>query len=171
MCRFVSQLTCNRAPTKTVAFSTVVTAETIPRHIATLDTDDVNLKTYLNEHEAAKEPLAGSYTFDTVPTLVRTPWEYERGKRPLSQWSRSTRSSNESSRGNNAAYFEKLPREVLHNIVYQLEALHDSDGLTCASCLQRDLCNISLVSKGWNRVAREHLFVPSFAYTVERTTI
>lgn len=70
--------------------------------------------------ETAKRPKAGRYSFETVPTLVRTPWELERSAyRP-----QSLRESRPQPARLSRRIFEHLPREVYHAILDQLESLY-----------------------------------------------
>lgn len=71
----------------------------------------------------------------------------------------SVASSRPSSRGLAAnELFSTLPEEVLHVIVENLKDLHlaaESD--SCATCWMRDLCNLSVTTRRWNKIARSAL--------------
>ncbi|KAI6820024.1 hypothetical protein KC340_g13396 [Hortaea werneckii] len=104
--------------------------------------------------ETAKRPNAGRYSFETVPTLVRTPWELERSvfrsqslRKPRLQPTRFPR-----------RIFEQLPREVYHSILAQLESLYNNGNSVDVIGRQTDLKVLSLVDRRWHRIAREHLY-------------
>ena len=100
-----------------------------------------------------KEKKAGSFEFDTPPTLTRTPWELDRG-RPGSRWSRSIdRTSNQPRK-----IFVQLPREIYQCVLDNLEAVHSVQGTVDVLALRKDLRSLCLVDKKWQHIAREHLF-------------
>ncbi|CAK1360275.1 hypothetical protein CB0940_06347 [Cercospora beticola] len=100
-----------------------------------------------------RERRSGSFTFDTVPKLTRTPWELERG-RPGSRWSRGTdRTSNLPRKA-----FGELPREILQCILDNLEDVHTQQETVDVLSLRKDLRSLCLVDKKWQSVAKEHLF-------------
>ena len=101
-----------------------------------------------------KERKAGSYAFDTVPTLVKTPWEHERAlRRPRSQHFRQGDHKPLPRR-----IFAQVPREVYHCILDQLESLHTTPWSVNAAGRQASLKSVLFVDKRWHRVAREHLY-------------
>ncbi|KAF2167866.1 hypothetical protein M409DRAFT_22014 [Zasmidium cellare ATCC 36951] len=111
---------------------------------------------------------AGGYNFDGTPTLVRTPWEWERG-RPNSQWSRgSDRLSNLPKK-----IFAQLPREIYQCIVEHVEGVHTVGQTVDVPALRHDLRSLCLVDKRWHRVARDHLYrelwLPSNKAPTKRT--
>lgn len=111
----------------------------------------------------------GSYCFDETPTLVRTPWEFDRHrKRPQSQWSRHTASSHQLP----ARVFEELPQEIYECILAHLEASFETASSVHASSLRRQLQTLCFVSKRWARVAVEQLYrelwLPSCVSTSKR---
>jgi hypothetical protein len=58
--------------------------------------------------------------------------------------------------------FASLPGAVLEVILAQLKKLHLGRGCeSCATCWMRDVCNISLTSRKWAKVARTALYVGS----------
>ncbi|GAB7363117.1 hypothetical protein MBLNU230_g3407t1 [Neophaeotheca triangularis] len=99
------------------------------------------------------ESKPGSHVFLDRPTLVKTPWELERGKASGERSVRPSALGKEPRRT-----FPQLPREILHCVVDHLENVHFTELGVHASRLQKDLCSLSLTSKSWNRVAREHLY-------------
>ncbi|KAI6868320.1 hypothetical protein KC343_g2416 [Hortaea werneckii] len=104
--------------------------------------------------ETAKRPKAGRCSFETVPTLVRTPWELERSAcRP--QFLRQPRPQPERL---SRRIFEHLPREIYHAILEQLESLYIHGNSVDVIGRQTDLKVLSLVDKRWHRIAREHLY-------------
>ncbi|KAJ9649531.1 hypothetical protein H2199_000307 [Coniosporium tulheliwenetii] len=96
-----------------------------------------------------------SANMEIVPTLTRTPWELERNKRPWSQHSRRSRPASVLS----ARVFRELPSEIYSCISQQLEALHfQSPVNSCATCYLRDLQNLALTSRAWEKAARQQLY-------------
>lgn len=87
--------------------------------------------------------------YDTweIPHLTKTPWELERNR------GNSIRTRPTASNGFSARYFETLPREVYDCILAQLERVHLSHNKACPSCYLRDLFNLSLTSRNWDKVA------------------
>ena len=77
------------------------------------------------------------------PHLTKTPWELERHKKQkairITQPEFPTR------------FFKNLPREVYECIVTQLEQLHLAQDQSCPACHLRDLHNLSLVSRAWDK--------------------
>lgn len=54
--------------------------------------------------------------------------------------------------------FQRLPREVFACVMQQLEVLHFGKGAqNCTSCYLRDLYNIALTSRSWDKAARAKL--------------
>ncbi|KAI6809155.1 hypothetical protein KC332_g11659 [Hortaea werneckii] len=104
--------------------------------------------------EIAKHPKAGRYPFETVPTLVRTPWESERSAF-RSQFLREPRPRSPQLP---RRIFERLPREVYQAILDQLESLYIHGNSVDVIGRQTDLKALSLVDKRWHRIAREHLY-------------
>ena len=52
-----------------------------------------------------------------------------------------------------------LPDAILGHIFRRLRAAHEAPhALSCPSCLARDLCSVSLVSRSWSRAARAELY-------------
>ena len=96
----------------------------------------------------------GTYTFDSVPTLVRTPWELQRSRRPASQWSRGSTDRRSISSGT----FARLPAEVLHCALDQLSTAHSTEATINARDLQADLRTLCLSNKKLYQVASEHLY-------------
>lgn len=88
-----------------------------------------------------------AYDSYAIPHLTRTPWEVERHKRN-SVW-RRTKSEYQFPQHT----FKKLPREVYDCVVAQLEQLHFAQDQPCPSCYLKDLFNLSLTSRAWDRAA------------------
>ncbi|KAK4963779.1 hypothetical protein LTR66_012661 [Elasticomyces elasticus] len=99
-------------------------------------------------------PLSGKYTFDTVPTLTKTPWELDRSVRPQT----SVPSAGSRFKPLPAHVFEQLPQEVHQCILQHLEALHASGSSTCTQCLLEDYRSLSLVSRKCRRLAQEEMY-------------
>ncbi|KAF2813712.1 uncharacterized protein BDZ99DRAFT_553569 [Mytilinidion resinicola] len=95
------------------------------------------------------------YDFDTIPTITKTAWELDRYRRPsVTQRSRSTEET--APRTN---LFEKLPREIYDCILQELELLHFQPGKhVCPSCYLRDVSNLALTSRAWDKAARAKLY-------------
>ncbi|TKA71316.1 hypothetical protein B0A55_07133 [Friedmanniomyces simplex] len=102
-----------------------------------------------------KERNPGSYNFDTVPHLVRTPWESERrmSRRPQSQ-----RLPVKDMRPLPRRIFEQLPREIYHCILDHLETQHTARATVDVLGLQSSLKALLLVNRRWHRAAREHMY-------------
>ncbi|KAK3623850.1 hypothetical protein LTR22_024211 [Elasticomyces elasticus] len=105
--------------------------------------------------QSDKERAAGSHNFDTVPHLVRTPWEAERrfSRRPQSQ-----RMPLVDLRPLPRRIFEQLPREIYHCILDHLEAAHVVRSTVDVAGLQSSMKALLLTSKRWHRPAREHMY-------------
>ena len=90
--------------------------------------------------------------FETAPMLVKTPWEVERYKRHSIP--RRTRPV-----GLLPPYvFQELPREIYDCILQQLQFLHfNAASQVCPSCYLRDVHNLRLASRAWDKAAREQL--------------
>lgn len=105
-------------------------------------------------HSASQPARAAVSTFSyEIPRLTKTPWELERSKR-TSIWRRS--------RVEHAfpvMVFKKLPREVYDCIVQQLEHLHMNREQQSPGAYLRDLYNLTLTSRTWNRAARLQMYV------------
>lgn len=105
--------------------------------------------------QAERERRERHHEFELPPTLVRTQWELERrARRPRSQ-----RFPPKGQRPLSPRVFEQLPREIYDCILDRLEELHHTTPSTVDVLgLQADLKALSLTSKRWHRVAREHLY-------------
>lgn len=130
--------------------------DALPRDMPRSFKED-NLKQYLEQadlwlNHLSMKPVG--YTFESIPILIPTQWEADRSKR-ISRASQSSTTSTSSSIS--AQFFERLPREIHHCILNQLKHLHGEPSHICPGCWQRDLYSLSLVSRGWSRVAREQL--------------
>ncbi|KAF2500257.1 hypothetical protein BU16DRAFT_241425 [Lophium mytilinum] len=95
------------------------------------------------------------YDFDTIPTITKTPWELDRYKRPsTTQRSKPTEGTSPATNS-----FEKLPREIYDCILQELELLHFQPGKhVCPSCYLRDVSNLALTSRAWDKAARAKLY-------------
>lgn len=118
-------------------------------------TTSLHRKTQTWPSERKRAATAGTIRFDHPPTLVRTPWELERG-RPNSQWSRTAGDRTKSCPWR---VFAQLPREIYQCIIEHVENVHrDADGGVDVAGRQHDLRSLCLVDKQWHRAAREHLY-------------
>ncbi|GAB7356432.1 hypothetical protein MBLNU459_g7205t2 [Dothideomycetes sp. NU459] len=119
-----------RTPEKHVVFSAIVKTDLAPRSIAPLK--DEEAKALLDQSQfwqPALEPQPRNYTFDTVPTLVRTPWELERSSR---RWSRSSKGSSESQKSQASTFLSDiLPDEICGYIVDHVAAEHNASPNYC----------------------------------------
>ncbi|KAF2788635.1 hypothetical protein K505DRAFT_341931 [Melanomma pulvis-pyrius CBS 109.77] len=108
----------------------------------------------------ASRPASGC-DYD-VPHLTQTPWERERYKKN-SAWRRSK-----------PAYvfpahiFKRLPREVYNCIVEQLAQLHFEQDQACP-CYLKDLYNLSLTSRTWDRAVTLQLYRKVWVLTDENS--
>lgn len=114
--------------------------------------------TSLHRHSVTWPPRtpsrAGSFKFDSVPTLVRTPWEVER-HRPDSKWSRT---SDRSKSLLPKRFFAELPREIYQCIVDHVDSVHTIGEAVDVLAARADLRSLCAVDKKFHRVAREHLY-------------
>ena len=97
-----------------------------------------------------------NHSFDTAPTLTRTPWEQQRGPQRTS--SRSSRGSFGKPKITTKSIFQRLPPEVQSRTLYQLEATYTSGHVVNVAKLQTDLRSLCRIDKSWHRVAQEHLY-------------
>ncbi|ORX99224.1 hypothetical protein BCR34DRAFT_606696 [Clohesyomyces aquaticus] len=88
-----------------------------------------------------------------VPHLIRTPWELERNNKKNSASQRSKPDSVFP-----AHVFKKLPREVYDCILAQLKQIHFGQNAACPSCYLRDLHNLTLTSRAWDRAATRQMY-------------
>ncbi|KAH7088249.1 hypothetical protein FB567DRAFT_620591 [Paraphoma chrysanthemicola] len=88
-----------------------------------------------------------------VPHLTKTPWELERNKKH-SSW----RKSKAEEPSFPAHFFERLPKEVYECIVTQLDHIHLRHDHACPSCYLRDLYNLSLVSRTWDKATTTPMY-------------
>ncbi|KAF2644830.1 hypothetical protein P280DRAFT_391358 [Massarina eburnea CBS 473.64] len=96
-------------------------------------------------------PSSGA-VFEDAPRLIPTPWELERHKKGL------TRKRTRLPRQLPARIFKTLPREVYDCIVEQLEQVHLGQDQSCPSCYLRDMYNLSLTSRAWDRATTSQLY-------------
>lgn len=93
--------------------------------------------------------------FSDVPKLVRTPWEADRSKRPLTARRPLTLLA---PKPLPAHIFKSLPREIYDCILQQLEQSYfESDIGACTTCYMKDLYNVALTSRAWKKAARRQL--------------
>ena len=58
--------------------------------------------------------------------------------------------------------FKYLPTEIYDCILQQLRVVHTRPNTeSCATCYTRDLCNLALTSRAWDRAVRPQLYVLS----------
>lgn len=92
-------------------------------------------------------------SLDIVPTLTKTPWELDRYKRHTI--ARRTRPIGLLP----PHFFQKLPREIYDCILQQLQSVHfDDTPQACPSCYLRDVRNLALTSRAWDKAARQHMY-------------
>ncbi|KAI5360597.1 putative leucine-rich repeat domain superfamily [Septoria linicola] len=126
---------------------------TIPERTTSLAVEQAGHRKTQTWPPSTRERRAGSFKFDTAPTLTRTPWEIDRG-RPGSRWSRSTdRTQNQPRK-----IFVQLPREIYQCVLDNLEASHTQHETLDVLALRRDLRSLCLVDKRWSGIAKEHMF-------------
>ncbi|KAF2028012.1 hypothetical protein EK21DRAFT_114216 [Setomelanomma holmii] len=94
-----------------------------------------------------------TYTAWNVPHLTKTPWELERNKK-YSSWRKSKIEEYRLP----AHFFQKLPKAVYECIIAQLEHIHLRHDHACASCYLRDLYNLSLVSRAWDKLTTTPMY-------------
>jgi hypothetical protein len=87
-----------------------------------------------------------------IPHLTKTPWELER-RMKRSSWRRPKVAHHFA-----AFYFQNLPKEVYDCIVTQLGLIYLSDERACPSCHMRDLHNLSLVSRAWDKATIPQMY-------------
>ncbi|CAO2647905.1 Nn.00g088270.m01.CDS01 [Neocucurbitaria sp. VM-36] len=87
-----------------------------------------------------------------IPHLTKTPWELERHKKN-STWRRSKPSYQLP-----AHIFKILPKEVYDCIVVQLAQIHLGQDQACSSCYLKDLYNLSLTSRMWDKAATAQMY-------------
>lgn len=87
-----------------------------------------------------------------TPHLTKTPWELERHKKQ-SLWRRSKVAYQFPT-----FYFKNLPKEVYDCLVTQLEQIYLRDERACPSCHLRDLYNLSLVSRAWDKAVGPQMY-------------
>ena len=98
--------------------------------------------------KSPREWRPGMYSFDSAPTLVKTPWEYDRSLRPGSQEHPRLQSR----------IFEQLPIEILECVLGQMRVVHSSGSGINFTNLQNDLRNLCLTDRRLAKVAHEHLY-------------
>ncbi|KAL9608530.1 MAG: hypothetical protein Q9167_006644 [Letrouitia subvulpina] len=55
--------------------------------------------------------------------------------------------------------FQRLPSEIYHCILQQLEVFHNEpSSMSCQTCYLRDLCALALTSRAWDRAVRSKLY-------------
>ena len=108
---------------------------------------------------------SGNYIFESVPTLVKTPWEHQRW--PAHRWSWPSSSSKERTRRRQRqqqqqqqprpTLFDRLPERVYRLILTHVQDLHEKSSGVCADCLLRDMHNLSLICKTWHEATNRHM--------------
>ncbi|KAF2085027.1 hypothetical protein K490DRAFT_68227 [Saccharata proteae CBS 121410] len=94
--------------------------------------------------------------FEAIPASTRSSWEFHRYKRPLSvvSYAQSFRPNCLPPR-----VFQQLPREVYACILQQLEVVHFGKGAPgCTTCYLKDLCNLSLTSRAFDKATRVQIY-------------
>lgn len=100
--------------------------------------------------------------FESVPAFEKAPWEmHGQPERPLSMFSIPSgglRFHSKTKSVMQPRIFQMLPREVYACILQQLEVLHfGTDAQSCTTCYLRDLYNLALTSRAWDKAARNKL--------------
>lgn len=103
--------------------------------------------------QGLRESKPGTFAFEQVPTLVKTPWEHNRALRSTPRSSGSTKRSAISS-----DTFSRLPREILHCVLDRLRDAHITESQLDVASYRSDLRKLCIANKQWHRVAREHLY-------------
>ncbi|SMQ47307.1 unnamed protein product [Zymoseptoria tritici ST99CH_1A5] len=119
---------------------------------------NLDRKLYASSSQSTRN--AGSHHFDATPTLVRTPWEFDRG-RPDSRWTRtpSIRGRPSTSASHYFRTLAELPKEIYQTIVEHLQDVHTSHSNRLdVSSLRRDLRSMCLVNTQLHRIARAQLY-------------
>lgn len=106
-----------------------------------------------------------AYECYDVPHLIKTPWELERRKRN-SAW-RRTKTENPFP----ARMFKNLPREVYDCIVEQVQKLHLGQDQPCPPCYLKDLYNLSLTSRAWDKAVTVPMYVISSPFFASSTRL
>ncbi|KAF2872210.1 hypothetical protein BDV95DRAFT_38823 [Massariosphaeria phaeospora] len=96
-----------------------------------------------------------------IPHLTKTPWEQERHKR------NSIRRRRKLDYPLPGHIFKRLPREVYDCVVEQLEQLHFGQDEACPSCYLKDLYNLSLTSRAWDRATTLQMYRKVWVLTNE----
>ncbi|KAH7380099.1 hypothetical protein BKA66DRAFT_560279 [Pyrenochaeta sp. MPI-SDFR-AT-0127] len=127
-----------------------------PRPVLSSKTDeeDVDLPVFLGNIPPPKSLNAQLHPDRLVPHLTQTPWEAERHKKNPA-WRRSKLSYQLPEH-----VFRKLPREVYDCVLAQLEQIHLSQSEPCALCHLKDLYNLSLTNRAWDRAVRSIIMNP-----------
>ncbi|KAB2577132.1 uncharacterized protein LTHEOB_362 [Lasiodiplodia theobromae] len=98
--------------------------------------------------------------FESAPAFEKAPWEMP--ERPLSMFSIPSgglRFHSKTKSVMQPRIFQILPREVYACILQQLEVLHfGNDAQSCTTCYLRDLYNLALTSRAWDKAARNKLY-------------
>lgn len=103
--------------------------------------------------KAYEEVLTYELPLDAVPELIKARFDIGEWSRKGSVTSRQSRPSIVQQR------FKKLPAAVQNCILEQLKVVHmDSTSTTCAKCHVRDLYNLSLTSRTWDKATRKALY-------------
>lgn len=112
----------------------------------------------------SRETKPGTFAFDSIPTLTRTPWEWERSKRPASQWSRGSIDRKPTT----CRIFAQLPVEILDCILGHLASSYFSSSPCNVQAFRSDLTSLCLTNRQLHNVAQDHLYrevwLPSHAF-------
>ncbi|QIW95131.1 hypothetical protein AMS68_000649 [Peltaster fructicola] len=96
---------------------------------------------------------SGTYAFDEIPKLRKTPWEAQRKQKPAAQPVNVQRPN-----GLSAIIFSQFPTRIHHRILEQLTLSYITGMMVDVSGTLRDLQACCLVNKRWLHPAREHLY-------------
>lgn len=103
--------------------------------------------------QGLRERRPGTYAFNEIPTLTKTPWEQNRALRSAPKRSQSTTRSSHINQT-----FSRLPREILHCVLDHLKDLHRTKSQLDVTGHRAALAGLCVANKQWHRVAREHLY-------------
>ncbi|KAL1301705.1 hypothetical protein AAFC00_005914 [Neodothiora populina] len=151
----------NRKASKHVLFSAVVKTDDDNTGYSLKDEASVNSgnsRPQTSPQTNGSDAHPAAWVFDTVPTLVPTPWELQRTS--SKRWSWPVRGSAEtaSRRNQKPSLFDQLPITVRGLILYHVGNVYAKSTGGCADCLMQDLHTVSLVSKKWHDASTRYMY-------------
>jgi hypothetical protein len=117
---------------------------------------------------------AGSYSTNASSVYANGSWNLAGLHLPLSesQRSSSTISQRYSRPPTGSKAIDRLPQEVMDNVVAQLRAIHHSPRMaSCTTCYLRDLHAMCMTSKTWRRAARQNMYERDALFDVSDTKL